>query len=367
MLFALLKASLHKSAADTCVFEMATREDWDHCYSVATRQGVLALAWEGIHTLPVPVHPYKQLKFKWAMSVEKFEKIHEKYCETVQSLQQFYSEHGIVALQLKGVGFSSYYNIPAHREGGDIDIYTYSADISKMSHKEANALSDALMKMQGVQVDDEHSYKHTNFHFNGIPIENHKCFLNIESNPKFLGKLDALLFRIMNPVEEEFYDGKFKLTVPSNEFNTIFIACHAFQHYGSGIALHHLYDWSVILRKYGLQLHSEVTEVYFLRALAAITYLSNKYLGTDVDISHMPAGYEKLAEEILKEMLHPRFSGKVLPKNPFARMYTKTVKVFVRARLARKVLGSSVLKTILSSFKSYVSDPQYILNRGDKQ
>ena len=104
-----------------------------------------------------------------------------------------------------------------------------------------------------------------------------------------------------------------------------------------------------------------------MRALGAITYLSNKYLGTDVDISHMPAGYEKLAEDILKEMLHPRFPGNVLSKNPLARMYTKTLKMFVRARLAKEVLGSPVLKTVLSSFRSYVSDPQYILNRGDKQ
>ncbi|MCS3155123.1 nucleotidyltransferase family protein [Phocaeicola dorei] len=45
---------------------------------------------------------------------------------------------------MKGVGLSTYYPIPSHREGGDIDIFTYSADHSRKSDAEANLLADLV-------------------------------------------------------------------------------------------------------------------------------------------------------------------------------------------------------------------------------
>ena len=363
MLFALLRASLHNSAAETVLFENVSKEDWGSCYKLATVQGVLALAWEGVLSLPVGLHPYKQLKFQWAMSVDKYEAKHKKYCSVAHELQQFYREHGIVAVQMKGVGFSSYYNCPSHREGGDIDIYTYSANAAKMSNKEANELADSLMGQQDIDV-DIHTYKHSNFDYKGIPIENHRCFVDLHTNPKFLGKLNEILDRLLNPEEVNLY-GEYKIIIPSKEFNTIFIPCHAFQHYGSGIALHHLYDWATILYKYGLNLPKEITEEYFLRAIAAFTHLSNKFLGTNIDVSTFPSGYEKLADEMLMEMLYPKFP-KVLPKmNPVSIIYTKARRLFANARYSKKVLGSRITRTILNSFMTHISNPKNILNRGE--
>ena len=133
MLFTLLKSSLQGVAAEQDVFANASEADWRECYEQASKQGVLALAWEGIESLPQQLQPPKQLKFRWAMTVEKYEAKHRRYCQTVYELQSFYKEHGIVAVQMKGVGFSHGYNKPHHREGGDIDIFTYSADESRIS------------------------------------------------------------------------------------------------------------------------------------------------------------------------------------------------------------------------------------------
>lgn len=82
---------------------------------------------------------------------------------------------------MKGVGLSTYYPIPSHREGGDIDIFTYSADHSRKSDAEANRLADRLMEEKGIEVDLEHSEKHSMFYYKGIPIENHKTFINSET------------------------------------------------------------------------------------------------------------------------------------------------------------------------------------------
>lgn len=364
MLFALLKASLHNVAADTELFVDAVKEDWDHCYNASSKQGVLALAWDGVQTLPVEMHPYKKLKFQWAISVEKYEAKHRKYCQTAQELQHFYKEHGIMAVILKGVGFSSYYNCPAHREGGDIDIYTCSADTSKMSHKEANELADTLMQQQGINVDTDHNHKHSNFTYNGIPIENHKLFLNVEVNPRFLGKLNNILNKVLNVKENSLYNGEFKLKVPSIEFDTLFISCHAFQHYGDGLALHHLYDWATIINKFEIKLSKEVTEDYFLRSIAAFTYLSNKYLGTNVELSHFPSGYEKLADKMLWEMFYSKFTKVIQFTNPISIIIFKIKRLFIRAFYMKSVFGASITRTVLSSVRLCFINPGKILKRG---
>lgn len=343
MLLALLKASLHNVAADTELFEKALNEDWDHCYKTSSEQGVLALAWDGVITLPLDLHPYKQLKFKWAMSVDKYEAKHRKYCSTVQELQMFYKEHGIIAVQMKGVGFSSYYNCPAHREGGDIDIYTYSADTSKMSHKEANDLADALMRNQGIDVDDKHSYKHSNFFYNGIPVENHKMFFNSIINPVLFRKLDKCCIKFLNPCFKDFYNGEYRLLVPSDEFNTIFIPCHAFLHYGNGIALHHLYDWAVILKKCGLKMPSDIDDKHFLRAIAALTHLSNKYLNTEIPLDGFPEGHKELSVEILEEMFFPKFQVHAPYSNKLLVYLYKFRRLIRCSKLAGDVFGSSFI------------------------
>lgn len=96
------------------------------------------------------------------------------------------------------MGLSTYYPIPSHREGGDIDIFTYSADHSRKSDAEANRLADRLMEEKGIEVDFEHSEKHSMFYYKGIPIENHKTFINSETY-RIAVKMDKLLQNCYNP------------------------------------------------------------------------------------------------------------------------------------------------------------------------
>src|SRR5699024_11725554 len=56
---------------------------WQACYKLACTQGVMALAWEGIQTLPACLQPPKALKLNWAMAVEYYEKRYRRYCHTI--------------------------------------------------------------------------------------------------------------------------------------------------------------------------------------------------------------------------------------------------------------------------------------------
>lgn len=366
MLFALLKGSLHNEVLQLDCFRQVTQEDWQVCYDTAVKHGVLALAWDGLMLLPKELHPSKQLKFQWAMNVEKYEAKHQRYCRTAAELLDFYQKNGIAAVQMKGVGLASTYNKPSHREGGDIDIYTYSADTSKMSHELANKLANELMAQQEIDVDYSHSVKHSNFYFKGIPVENHKWFVNIDVNPKFLTQLNNILFKVLEPQKATLLDGECSIPVPSAMFNTLFLSYHSFQHFGAGLALHHLYDWANHIKRNGIHLPDEITEPSFLRSIAAFTHLCNRYLGTDVDISRMPQDYKQLSELMLQEMFHPKYKTRVPYKNPIAVVFYKFTRVLHASKLREYTLGASRWYLLRQSIIWHLRFPATIFACGEK-
>lgn len=361
MLFALLRASLNRRVAETDEFQGVSEADWKRCYQLAARQGVMALAWDGILTLPAELQPPRALKLTWGMAVQDYEKKYERYCKTVEELTDFYLQHGIMTVQLKGVGLSSYYPVPAHREGGDIDIFTYSNLKEELTDKEANQLADKLMQNKGIQV-DMHSYKHSNFYYKGIPIENHKTFLNVKHYPVAV-QVDALLRKELEPQFTYLMDGEYKVLIPPPTFNAMFLAFHASQHYGSGLALHHLCDWAVLINKHGIRLPKELTDKHFLTAIAAFTRLCNDYLGTHSKVS----GGGDLADEILKEILHPKFPDKYVPvKGKWNILVYKTRRFLYRSRISNHILYLPLWKRIWQSVVGHVCRPETIFQTGEK-
>ena len=356
MLFALLRASLHQKEAELAFFQQVSEEDWKQCYRLAAKQGVMALAWDGIITLPADLQPPRALKLTWGMAVQDYEAKYARYCRTIQELSAFYAEHGIVTVQMKGVGLSSYYPVPAHREGGDIDIFTFSADKSEMTDAEANRLADKLMRQQGIEV-ELHSYKHSNFYYKGIPIENHKFFLNVEHYPVAV-QVNELLKECLQPQVTDLLEGECSILTPSSAFNTLFLAFHASQHYGSGIALHHLCDWAMLVKRYGLQLPQELTDKHFLGAIAAFTQLCNRYLGTEVDVT----GGKELADEILEEILHSRFPHKegVPVKGKWNIFIYKTRRFLYMSKVSNRILYLPLWKRIWKSVVAHVCHPETI-------
>ena len=358
MLFALLRASLHNRQIETSFFKGVSDKDWECCFRLAKSQGVMALAWDGILKLPSSLQPPLELKLQWGIKVEAQEKKYQRYCHTIHELTSFYQEHQIATLQLKGVGLSTLYPIPSHREGGDIDIYTYSADKNKMSDAEANALADKLMQQQGIEV-DKHSYKHSNFYYKGIPIENHKSFLNVKDIQEAIAA-DKILQHELNPHTVALKEGK--VQIPSLTFNALFIAFHALQHYGSGIALHHLCDWAVILKHNGWSIPEGSNSKRFLEGVKALTCLCNWYLGTSVSVD----GGEDIAKRMMLEILNPPFATVVPVQSKAGVILYKTRRLLHTHHLKSQVFDISLRRRIWSSILVHLRRPETIFRRGDK-
>lgn len=367
MLMALLCGSLNKKTVDISCFKEATEDDWGKCYRLSRQHGVMALAWDGTKTLPEKLQVPCDLRIVWALAVEKYEKKYVRYCRTIDELTALYAKYGIATVQLKGVGLSTYYPIPSHREGGDIDIFTYSADRKCMTDEQANHLADELMEKQGVQV-EMHSYKHSNFYYKDIPIENHKVFLNVKQH-EVISQADIWLKESMNPMEVQLVDGTYRIWMPSSTFSTLFLAFHSLAHYGSGMALHHLCDWAVLIKCYGVEFPDALKDKSFLRAVAAMTTLCNRYLGTSTNVTDQRWGkalkmaeVEAFADEMLDEILHSHFphKAKVSVKGKWNILLYKTRRFLYMARTKNRILYLPLWKRIWVSVVAHFRRPETI-------
>ena len=354
ILFALLRASIHEKETETSFFKNVSDKHWETCFQLAQSQGVMALAWDGILHLPTHLHPPVEIKIPWGIKVEVQERKHLRHCKAIQEISSFFQKHHIQTMTLKGIGLSTLYPIPSHREGGDIDIYTYSAN-ETMSDKEVNLLADTLMEQQGLEIDVKKTPKHSLFYYKGIPVENHRTFTNVHSY-KIANQIEALLKKHMNPQIASLPTGE--IFIPSPKFNTLFVFFHTMQHYGSGLSLHHLCDWAIILKNYGMHFPEELTDKRLLKAASALTSLCNHLLGTSIEIEEE----KKFADVILKEMLHTRYYKHPLPQSKIKAFVFKIKRFVYNQKLKKSIFNHSLWKSFFFSVVYHVAHPKKIFN-----
>ncbi len=359
MILALLRRSLNGIKLPEQLFSSCSAEDWKKCHEMAVDQGVMAIAWDAVTALPVGLQPPKPLKIKWALAVEDYAGTYRRYCSTVGELSRFYSEHGIATVQLKGVGLSTYYPVPERRQGGDIDIYTYSSDKSGMTDREASDLADNLMRDAGIDV-EMHSYKHSVFHYKGIPVENHKYFSNVEHYAA-AAEAEEILHEYFNPLPVKLMGGE-EILVPSPEFNSVFVSLHALQHFTSGLCLHHLCDWACVLKKVGQNLPLSVRDSHLTSAINALTRICRDYLGADVAVDDVS---DELVDIIMREILNPKFRKGEIPRNPVGILWYKTRRFVYSSKMKSRVWNTSFVKAVWQSVVSHIKEPKTIFARGE--
>ncbi len=357
LIFALLRKAINEIPVEVSLLESCTESDWNECYRIAVKQGVMAIAWDAIVAIPYELQPPKRLKINWGLAVENYSRTYHRYCAVADQLAKFYDSNGIKTLLLKGVGLSSYYPVPERRQGGDIDIYTFSADESKMTHKEANELADQLMRDKGVKFAED-TYKHSSFCFNGIPIENHKCFLNV--NRYKVAKLaNDYLSDIFHTEGVSLFNGT-KILIPTIEFNKVLVVTHALQHLGTGLSLHHLCDWAVILRHTDFSLPEQLSDDKFRKGVLAMTQLCIKYLGTEYSEG---ADINPLCNVILNDIFYNKYHKKELPQNHIKRLWFKTQRLIYVERLRAQFWDLKWVNNVMNSVMSNLKHPSKLFLR----
>ena len=360
MLLSLLNSGLNDTKVDEKFFKGRTYADWVNMYNLSLDSAVTPMLLNGIEKNPnikVPEDVLNNMKETKTFAV-KYHKHQEKI---LGEFSDFTKSQGIDTVQMKGIGFSMNYPDPTVRFGGDIDVFNFKHGTNPADPKNNMSLAtDKAASKTGIEVLTNHGPKHSEIKYKGMPIENHRNFLNVEVAP-IHKKMNEYLYKHIKPVEQILPNGT-KILVPSKEFNNVFISFHAMQHFvGGGINFHHLADWAMQVKKHGLTIPEEAKGSKYEQFMYAFTNLANKHLGTNVKVPEN----KKLEDEIFRRMVHieNKVGIDIQPpkhKNPVSIVVYKFRKM--AALNARKnefwQINNSVTKSCVKSIIEHCKNPK---------
>lgn len=276
--------------------------DGHSVYALALRQGITAILLDAISKLPNEARPSKPMLLQWIGQATMMERMYAKHREKIASLAEFYRQHDIKMLLLKGYGCSLCYTKPEHRPTGDIDVFLFGRQ------DEADILVE---KQLGIKVHREY-HKHSTFNYGGVEVENHAKFIDDvshKSNIRFEQILMSVLDKkecLPSPIDN--------VLLPSPTFNALFLLRHTGEHFASNeITLRHVLDVGTFFHRYHSKIDwALVFKVYkedrMLRFFNAIATICVEYLGIDAacfasdDKQYTYQSDTALAERVLSDI-----------------------------------------------------------------
>lgn len=279
----------------------ATTIAWAEVYKLARKQGVLAIAFDGLMRLFEADEAFaksfpQSLKLQWINAVFSIEQRYERQREVCAELAEKWAEQGVQTLCLKGLAYSTYYPITNHRECGDFDCYLYD------DYAKGNTIAREL----GAKI-DESMYKHSEIIYRKVMIENHRFIVAVRGGKK-MKELHNLLDNIAR-TEPRVPIFDTKIAMPSPMFNALFMVHHALTHFLSeGIRLRHILDWALFIKSeqdsFDWERFYALCEEYEMRAFVdCMTAIAVENFGIEVTNPHIVA-QSPYAERVLSSIIN---------------------------------------------------------------
>lgn len=241
--FLLLRSGLYGTAIAEA--ELPDSIDWKWVISLAKKHFVFGTIIESVQFLPENLRPSSPIAAemsKFALGLIQTGLILDN---TVARLVTFFNEHDVSGVLLKGQGVARYYRLPQMRQSGDIDFYVGNTVFR-------HAVD--LCKQHLVNGDNEHGeiVHHYDFMMDGVLIEIHRLASRIHTpirRQRFQAWVTEQLEHSTGRRSVRLGNGD--VTLPSYDFDAIFIFQHAWHHYvGGGIGLRQLCDWAMIFHSH---------------------------------------------------------------------------------------------------------------------
>lgn len=231
-LFHLLRAAI---GTEPCHERSLSSDEWRAMYRDSVVQGVTAVVFDFLKTLPKSEGLDKALLLEWLSAATAVEQTMRRMQMIAEEFAEEMEKRKIPVAVLKGMAFAQYYPNTLHRECGDMDCYM-------MGKKEAGDLAAVEL---GGKV-EEAGYKHSHLTYEGLTIENHRFFTDFDNTQTGI-MTEQILSQLMQ--ERHTYIGNSKLHCPSANFNALFLLKHAQGHFiDEGIRMRHLLDWALFLK-----------------------------------------------------------------------------------------------------------------------
>ena len=228
-LFVLLRVSLGKETE----VSLPNDVNWQTVYDIAMKQGVGAIACDGLLKLE-NIGIDEELRYKWMGQSMVVEQRSSMQWNIACEMAELFSREDIKTIALKGISFASYYPMPLHRSSSDIDISLLD-DFER---------GNQIIESKGFPVDREDS-KHSHYVINGIPVENHQFCIGVRGNRRNK-RVERRFRQLLRGGGETIGDSK--VIRPQWLFNALFFMYHAMNHLliGGGITLKYICDWIVM-------------------------------------------------------------------------------------------------------------------------
>lgn len=292
--FYILLSIVNETSVDWSLFNLFTPRDWEFFYALSKRQGIVAIIFEAIKSIPKEIAPPKPITMRWISHALSIEGQMKKKEAAAVAFAEKLSEKGIQTVVLKGLAYASYYPNPYHREFGDLDCYL-------MGKKEEG---DKITVEIGGKM-EEAGYKHSHLYYKGLTIENHN-FLTSFDNTKLGIRTEQLLQEQI--IEGYRPIGGTKLQNPSADFNALFLIKHAQRHFiKEGICVRHLLDWAFFLKSESQNVNWEkvihiMNECRIMEFAKVMTSLCIDQLGMKIDIQGLSSPM-KISDAVLADIL----------------------------------------------------------------
>lgn len=336
--------------------------DWSEVIRLAAAQGVLAIAWDGLQALiaqekiPVEARPSHEILLRWLANVDSIEKSYARQKAAICKLASFYNRNGFEVMLLKGFGLSLCYPTPEHRPCGDIDIWLYGRQ------QEADAL---LHKTHSVKINED-KHHHTTFTVNGILVENHCNFLNINthrSNVAFEQELRRLVN--LGPRRHIAMDDT-AINLPSSDFNALFLLKHSAGHFVTNeTVLRHLCDWAVFINHYSdinwTYIYDTAKSYNLDRFLSIINRICAEKLGVDVaKFNGIISKDKELTDRVMNEILSPEFNEVQPTQNILKLIAFRSRRWWAKRWKHRLVYNDSLIEIFFRRIWGYAMNPKSI-------
>lgn len=234
--------------------------DWKELYAIAQKQALLGVLFHGIQRLPKELAPEQKLLMQWMVMAEQIRKQNIRlFLDSVKVCKNFENK-GFANCILKGQGNALLYPDPYMRMPGDIDLYL------------AGGRKRVMQYINKVCPNQVMRYHHVDFPVMKTAIEVHftPSYMFFPIHNRRMQKWFKKVMDLQCSNVVTLPDGYGEITVPTMNFNVIYILSHLYRHvFTEGIGLRQLIDYYFVLMK------SEERRVKNLTALQR----ELKYLG----------------------------------------------------------------------------------------
>lgn len=212
--------------------------DWNVLYVIAKKQALIGVLFHGIKQLPKELAPDAGLLMRWMGMAQKIRQQNVRLFMDSAKVCKIFKHVGFRNCILKGQGNALLYPDPYMRTSGDIDIYL------------AGGRKKVMQYVNKVCPNQVMRYHHVDFPVMKSPIEVHftpsYMFFPVHNSRMqkwFKEVMDLQCSNVM-----ELPDEYGEITVPTMNFNVIYILSHLYRHlFTEGIGLRQLIDYYFVL------------------------------------------------------------------------------------------------------------------------